>query len=291
MPFTITNSLIFLLGLVVTWYFLFSIFNEKSSQLLGIKLGILVLILSPLIAKLSYDFYAIASRYLFLMNANGQIQLAYSPLKLPHTKNSDYCDQFKDSQGKPLNIFSIGNDGNGYCGDFWGLYDKDAVFLPYKLMNDNQAMYWASPELVIVGPKPAFLSLKTSKNHSNNSVSEKPKEIYVKEGQSANIIVIKSFDLTLDNQNKKTIEAGTVLSGFTLHPFQANDKPSQTHIKLTIDSTSCVASSVTQINPDYTTATAITKIANLTCSHDESKAVSIEAIASIPGRVLYIKKY
>lgn len=289
MPLTLTNSLIILLGFVLTWCILFSIFNEKSSQRLGIKLGILVLFLSPFIAKLSYEFYAIVSRQLFLMSANGEIQLAYSPLKIPHTKNKNYCDQFKDSKGNPLNILSVGLDDKSYCGDFWGLYDQKIVFLPYKLLNNNQAMYWASPDLRIVGPKPEFLSFTTSKSHSNNRASEKPKEIHVKEGQSVNVIVTKSFDLTLDNQNKKTIKAGTVLPGFTLYPFHANEKSSLAQLKLIIDTASCVASSDTQIRPDYTTATAVTKIVSLNCTHDESHAIPIEAIASIPGQVLYTK--
>ena len=54
---TFANGCIIVLGLVLTWCILFSIFDEKSSRRLGIKLGILVLFLSPFIAKLSYDFY------------------------------------------------------------------------------------------------------------------------------------------------------------------------------------------------------------------------------------------
>ncbi|MFT4058967.1 MAG: hypothetical protein QM652_05400 [Legionella sp.] len=288
---TLTNSLIMLLGLVLTWCILFSIFNEKSSLRLGIKLGCLVLFLSPFIAKFSYDFYATASRQLFLMSANGEIQLAYSSLKIPHNKNIDnYCTQFKDSKGKPLNMLSIGFDDKSYCGEFWGLYDQRTVFLPYKLLDNNQAMYWASPELRIVGPKPKFLSLETTKDHSNSSFSKKPKEIHIKEGQSTNIVIIKSFDITLENQGKKTINAGTVLSGFTLDPLHANDKPSPTRIKLMIGRDSCIASSTNPIRPDYTTTTATTKISSLNCSHMESNAIPIEAIASIPGKVLYTQK-
>lgn len=170
MFFTLTNGLIALLGLAFTWFVLFSIFNERSSRLLGIKLGILVLFLSPFIAKLSYDFYAKASRQLFLMTSNGEIQLAYSFLKIPHNKNFDnYCTQFKDSKGKPLNTLSIDFNNKSYCGAFWGLYEQRTVFLPYKLLANNKAIYWASPELKIIGPIPEFLLKNKSKNIDKHS--------------------------------------------------------------------------------------------------------------------------
>lgn len=284
---TPTNILIILSGLAITWSVLFSLFNEKSSLHRGLKLGILVLALSPFIAKFSYNSYAMLSRQWFLMNANGEIQLPYSPLKIHPTKNKDYCDQFKDSKGNPLNSVSISDDGKGYCGDFWGFYEQSPIFLPYKLLDNNKAIYWTSPELRIIGPIPEHLLVKNMAKNANIS-SGKPNRIYVKEGQMTRIIVIKQFDLSSsDNQKKKTISAGTVLSGFTLKPFSVSDKPSQVNFKLIVGSTSCTASSDTQIKPDYTTATAIAKIISMNCSNDESKSVAVEAIALISGRVLY----
>lgn len=171
-----------LIGLALAWYILFTIFIEKSSLRLGLKLGLLVLFLSPFIAKFSYDIYANASRQLFLMSANGEVQLAYSVLKIPHGKNIDnYCTQFKDSKGTPLNMLSIGYDDQSYCGEFWGLYDQRSVFLPYKLLANDQAMYWASPGLRIVGPKPKFLSQETTKDHSNSDSSKKTIESHIDE--------------------------------------------------------------------------------------------------------------
>lgn len=89
------NSLIILLGLVITWCVLFSLFNEKSSLHLGLKIGVLVLMLSPFIAKFSYTSYALLSRQWFFMNANGEIQLPYTPFRVPKSKSNEYCDQFK----------------------------------------------------------------------------------------------------------------------------------------------------------------------------------------------------
>lgn len=153
MPLTGVNCLIILLGLVITWWALFSIFNEKSSFKLGRKLGLLVMFLSPIIAKFSYDVYAITSRVLFMMHANGEIQLAVSPLKVSDTKDIDYCSQFKDKKGKPLKDIFADKDDKIYCGTFWS--DKqNVIFLPYKILDNNKAIYWASPELSIVGPKP-----------------------------------------------------------------------------------------------------------------------------------------
>ncbi|KTC69918.1 hypothetical protein Lbir_1922 [Legionella birminghamensis] len=84
MELTITNSLIILLGIVITWLVLFSLLTEKNTNMVGIKLGILVLLFSPFIASASYSLYATWSRQWFMMSGvNGEIQLAASPLKDP----------------------------------------------------------------------------------------------------------------------------------------------------------------------------------------------------------------
>nr|WP_284499465.1 hypothetical protein [Legionella maioricensis] len=280
-----------MLGLVLTWCILFSIFNEKSSQRLGIKLGILVLFLSPFIAKLSYDFYATASRQLFLMGANGEIQLAYSPLKVPKNQNNHYCDRFTDSKGNLLNRSTVG-DKHLFCGVFWNMGEHDVVFLPYKLLDNNKAIYWASPELKIIGPMPPELLLIKNKEKNTHSISSvKPNRIYVEAGKTAHIIVTKQFKLPSDTAHKeKTVLSGTVLSGVTLKPFYASEKQSQRRFKLFIGNTTCIASSDTHIRPDYDTATAMAKIISLNCSNDEEHAIPIEAIATISGRTLYPKE-
>ncbi len=287
---TSTNGYIIVLGLVLTWCILFSIFNEKSSRRLGIKLGILVLFLSPFIAKLSYDFYATASRQLFLMGANGEIQLAYSPLKVPKTQNNHYCDRFTDSKGNLLNRSTIG-DKHLFCGVFWNMGKHDVVFLPYKLLGNNKAIYWASPELKIIGPMPEDLSAKGKTNNIAPVSSEKPNRIYVEAGKTAHIIVTKQFKLPSDKVHKeKTVSPGTVLSGVTLDPFDASEKLGHGRFKLFIGNTSCIASSDTHIIPDYDTATAIANIISLSCFNDEKHAIPIQAIATVSGRALYPKE-
>lgn len=280
------NSLIILLGLVFTWCVLFSLFYEKSSLHLGLKLGIFVLMLSPLIAKTSYNVYAMLARQWFFMNANGEILLPYSPLKVPKSKNKDYCGQFKDSKGNPLHGFSL-EDDKEYCGTFWGMYNESPVFLPYKLLGKNKAIYWASPELQIIGPKPEFLVPRNMAKKASVS-SKQPNRIYIKEGTIANVVVTNQFDLPLPNgQDKKSISAGTIIRGITLKPFYATEKSSQAQLKLIMDSVSCTAISDTQVIPDYQTATAIAKIIGLNCSQNELSTIAIEAIATIPGRILY----
>ncbi|HHF7367770.1 TPA: hypothetical protein ACPSKY_002914 [Legionella bozemanae] len=288
---TFTNGCLIVLGLVLTWCILFSIFNEKSSRRLGIKLGILVLFLSPFIAKLSYDFYATASRQLFLMGANGEIQLAYSPLKVPKTKNNHYCDRFTDSKGNLLKCSTVG-DKHLFCGIFWNMGEHDVVFLPYKLLGNNKAIYWASPELKIIGPMPPELLLIKNKEKNTHSISsEKPNRIYVEAGKTAHIIITKQFKLPSDTDHKeKTISPGSVLSGVTLEPFEVSEKLSHGRFKLFIGNTSCVASSDTHIKPDYDTATAIANIISLNCSNDEKHAIPIQAIATVSGRALYPKE-
>ncbi|HGT2643472.1 TPA: hypothetical protein ACM2VO_002426 [Legionella pneumophila] len=288
---TLTNGLIILLGLVLAWCILFSIFNEKSARRLGIKLGILVLFLSPFIARLSYDFYAIASRQLFLMGANGEIQLAYSPLKVPKNQSNHYCDRFTDSKGNSLNRSTV-RDKHLFCGIFWNMGEYDVVFLPYKLLGDNKAIYWASPELKIIGPIPPELLLIKNKAKSTHPISsEKPNRIYVEAGKTAHIIVTKPFKLPSDKGHKeKTISSGTVLSGVSLKSFDVSEKLSQGHFKLFIENTSCIASSDTHIKPDYDTATAIANIISLNCSKNEEHVLPIEAIATVSGRVLYPKE-
>ncbi|CAM4409567.1 MAG: hypothetical protein LEGION0403_FIIPPAGN_02672 [Legionella sp.] len=82
MPLTLTSGLIIFLGPVITWCILYSIFSEKSPLKLGLKLGALVLLFSPLIGKFSYDTYAALSRLLFLMKSSSHSPLLRSsPLR------------------------------------------------------------------------------------------------------------------------------------------------------------------------------------------------------------------
>ena len=225
------------------------------------------------------------------MGANGEIQLAYSPLKVPKNQNNYYCDRFTDSKGNLLNRSTVG-DKHLFCGIFWNMGEHDVVFLPYKLLGNNKAIYWASPELKIIGPMPPELLLIKNKEKKTHSISsEKPNRIYVEAGKTAHIIVTKQFKLPSDTAHKeKTVLSGTVLSGVTLKPFYASEKLSQGRFKLFIGNTSCIASSDTHIRPDYDAATAIANIISLNCSNNEEHAIPIEAIATVSGRTLYPKE-
>ncbi|MDR3501432.1 MAG: hypothetical protein P4L79_02515 [Legionella sp.] len=152
----IMGIIIILLMFPFTWFVLSSIVNKTSALHLGLRLSVLALILvfSPLIAELSYDAYSALSRSLFVMSADGKIQLQHSPFTVPPGKNKEYCAQFKDHEGKPIYITSISDNEEDYCGEFWGLDYQKIIFLPYKLLGNNKAIYWASPELQIIVPVP-----------------------------------------------------------------------------------------------------------------------------------------
>lgn len=150
------------------------------------------------------------------------------------------------------------------------MYGEHPVFVPYKLLDKNKAIYWASPELQITGPLPEYL---LPKNMAKDATipSEKPNRIYVKEGITANIIVTRQFDLPASNsQDKKSIAVGTIIPGITLKPFYVTEQPSQAKLKLLMGSASCTVTSDTHVKPDYKTATAIGKIIGLNCSPNES---------------------
>jgi hypothetical protein len=181
MPLTLTNCLIILFGLIATWSVLYSILNEKSSIPLGLKLATLVLVLSPFIAKFSYMSYESISRQMFLMKANGEVQLAYSPLRVPDAKNSNYCDQFKNSKGQPINDYTI-MEGGSYCGAIMGVY-KDPLFIPYKRLDKNKAIYWVSHDLQIIGPLP---DLERPLKQFVDNASDKLNKIDAHEGSVTN---------------------------------------------------------------------------------------------------------
>lgn len=280
MLLTPTNILIIICGLALTWLILFSLFNEKSSLQLGIKLGILVLALSPLIAKYSYDTYARLSRQWFIIkDFNGEIQLPYSPMRISKKNfNKDYCDQFKDEKGNPVNEFTVDNN-NVYCGAYWGMYNNTPIFLPYKLIDKNRAIYWASPELKIVGPAPKYLE-ELKKDKSNKSSA-----IFVTQGTQAAFIVKNEFELPTPNSKKKlTIASGSTLSGFAVDNFSANEELGYATFKIPVDSYSCTA--IAKTHAVLKKEIVIAKIISLDCFNHELKSVSIQATANVRGRLL-----
>lgn len=88
------------------------------------------------------------------MREAGEIQIADSPMLVPKSKNSDdYCNQFTDQDGNPLNVISVRDDGT-YCGSYFNFYKDKYLMIPYKILKNGKAEYWASPEFRIIGPQP-----------------------------------------------------------------------------------------------------------------------------------------
>jgi hypothetical protein len=115
----IIGVIIILLMLPFSWIVLSSIVNKTSALHLGLRLSVLgiIVLFSPFIAEFSYDTYSALSRSLFVISADGKIQLQHSPFKIPLGKNKEYCAQFKDQEGKPIHISSISDNDEDYCGD------------------------------------------------------------------------------------------------------------------------------------------------------------------------------
>lgn len=286
MLLNLTNGLVILLGLGVTWFVLFSLFTEKSQRAIGLKLGVIVLILSPFIAWLSYDAYAMLSRQLFIMRGyNGEIQLPYSPMRITNLNEKGYCDQFKDDKGNTITTFSIANNDKAYCGMYWGMYSNKSVFLPYRLLDKNTAIYWASPELRIVGSAPKLPELNGDKESNLN----KPNAILVPQATQADFIVLKEFELpSLKSQKMHTIEVGTILPGFAMDGFHSTEKTGHALFRVKVASYSCTAETETHSN--FLNTTVIAKVMSLNCFHDESKNIKIVAAASVPGRAALFPK-
>ena len=288
MLLNLTNGLVILLGLGITWFVLFSLFTEKSQRAIGLKLGVIVLILSPFIAWLSYDAYAMLSRQLFIMRGyNGEIQLPHSPMRITNLNDKGYCEQFKDDKGNPITTFSIDNNDKAYCGMYWGMYSNKSVFLPYRLLDKNTAIYWASPELRIVGSAPKLLELKD--NNEKKSNLNKPNALFVPQAAQANFIVFKDFELpSMNSQKMHIIEVGTMLPGFAMDGFHSTEKTGHAKFKVKVASYSCTAETETHSN--FLNTTVIAKVTSLNCYHDESKNIKIVAAASIHGRAALFPK-
>ncbi|MBA2709308.1 MAG: hypothetical protein H0U57_01750 [Tatlockia sp.] len=102
---------------------------------------------------------------MFGFNKQGEVSLASSPLKIPPNHNSTYCNQFTDQNKNSIQKISQNSDGF-YCGEFWRFDKNKNLMLPYKIINSNEVLYWASPSLQIIGSK-ASLD-KTLGSRSNN---------------------------------------------------------------------------------------------------------------------------
>lgn len=141
-----------LLALVGAWLFFYHVLKSRNKMLPGIKATVITLLFASLIFRFSTDIYTNIDRGLFVFNKNGEVLLIDSPLRIPANKDATYCNQFTDQNKKPIQKISVRNDGK-YCGEFWKFETDDNLVLPYKTINSNQILYWASPSLQITGSR------------------------------------------------------------------------------------------------------------------------------------------
>ncbi|STY29162.1 Uncharacterised protein [Legionella wadsworthii] len=144
--------LIKILALIAAWIFFFKILKSRNRRLPRLKATIITLIFASLILRLSTDFYAKTDRFIFSLNAKGEIPLSASILKIPPNQNANYCLQFTDHNHHKLQVISQRNDGQ-YCGEFWNFKKEPYLSLPYKIIDSKQILYWASPSLEIIAPR------------------------------------------------------------------------------------------------------------------------------------------
>ncbi|WP_133135929.1 hypothetical protein [Legionella rowbothamii] len=141
-----------IVSLIAGWLFFYKILKSRNRNLPKIKATIITLLFASLIFQFGSDFYAKLNRFMFSMNAQGEIPISASILKIRPNQNANYCLQFTDKNHKKLSIISQGVDGQ-YCGEFWRLKKDQYLLLPYKILNEKQVLYWASPTLEIIAPR------------------------------------------------------------------------------------------------------------------------------------------
>lgn len=139
------------MGLLLTGLAAFFILSKSSRVVLALTISIIMLLLAPVIIPASYALYATYNRLIFSFYQDGTILLTQSPFKIPINAAPDYCAQFHTQNNKVIAHISKRDDG-AYCGEFWQFYEPQTLVLPYQKVNDTQALYWASPQLKIVGP-------------------------------------------------------------------------------------------------------------------------------------------
>ncbi|KTC66651.1 hypothetical protein Lade_1309 [Legionella adelaidensis] len=147
------GTVISLVVLVLAWLFFSKVIKGKTTASRRVKAAIVVLLFATLLLRFSQDLYATISRALFSMKKQGDVELTTSPFSIPGNQNNSYCRQFKNQYGEPIEVISTREDGR-YCGDFWGFKTKQKLYLPYQNYDASHAIYWASPTLQIVGPRP-----------------------------------------------------------------------------------------------------------------------------------------
>lgn len=145
-------TMIKILALIAAWIFFYKILKSKNKSLPRLRATIITLLFASLIFQVSTNLYAKINRFIFSLNAAGEVPFSASVLKIPAQHNASYCSQFTDQNHKKLLIVSQREDGQ-YCGEFWQFKKDKYLMLPYKLINEKQILYWASPSLQIIGPR------------------------------------------------------------------------------------------------------------------------------------------
>ncbi|KTD17681.1 hypothetical protein [Legionella jordanis] len=146
------TKFVYLLGLLIAWILFYNILTRRRVRFPKLKTTIIVLLFSGLIVAFSNNLYAFFDRLLFSLNKAGEVALVNSPFKIPANQDANYCKQFKDQDGHEITVVSVRSDGR-YCGDFWRFKERVDIFLPYKHFNNQQWIYWASPNLQIIANK------------------------------------------------------------------------------------------------------------------------------------------
>ena len=143
------TTIISLIGVIIAWTIIYRVIKGRTPLRLKIKATLVVLLFSSLILTFSQDIYAAFSRAIFSFNKQGELELINSPLRVPSNSDTTYCHQFTDRQGNTIKVVSVRDDGR-YCGEFWRFKNKQSILIPYKNLNANQTIYWASSSLQII---------------------------------------------------------------------------------------------------------------------------------------------
>lgn len=139
-------------ALLAGWLLFYKILRSRNKSFPRIKATLATLLFATIILRLGTDLYASLDRFIFSLNAQGEIPLSASVLKIPAKQNANYCLQFTDENLKKLPVISQREDGQ-YCGEFWRFKTDKNLMVPYQIHNDEQMLYWASPTLKIIAPK------------------------------------------------------------------------------------------------------------------------------------------
>src|SRR3982751_6179616 len=101
------------------WLLLYKLFKTRSKITIALIISIITLILLPATYQYSQYAYNETDKLLFQRHADGFVQLAHSPMRIPLGAPKNYCAQFTDQKGKPISTISADLDNNLYCGYFW----------------------------------------------------------------------------------------------------------------------------------------------------------------------------